>query len=51
MTNTNLNKGRAVKAETEHVAVGSLSFCLFEIDFMREMRTLVPIWWENDRDT
>ena len=45
-----LNKGRAVNADTEQVAVGSLSFCLFEIDFMIESRTLVPIWCENDTE-
>ena len=40
---TNRRRGRAEKAEIEQTAFGSLSFCLREIDLIREMRTLVPI--------
>ena len=38
-----LSIGRAVKAETEHTALGSFSFCRLEIDRINESRTRVPI--------
>ena len=43
--------GRAVKADTVQMAFGSFSFCLFEMAFMIERRTLVPMVSEYEIET
>ena len=43
--------GRAVKADTVQMAFGSFSFCLFEMAFMIERRTLVQMVSEYEIET